>query len=62
MMKKQNKQWWMSKTIWSAFVALILAIISSLGVVIPQEVYVALAALGLYGLRTAKTDVKLPKK
>ena len=48
-----NKKIYKSKTIWVAFIALVLAIVQFYGIEIPTEVYTALAALGLYSVRDA---------
>jgi len=59
MVKKEvSKKWWQSKAILVAVVGLVIAVVSAAGVVIPPEVYVALASAGLYGLRKGTKEVK----
>ena len=49
----EKKSWYKSKTIWAALITGVTAIIDGLGLLkIPNEVYVLLGSLGLYGLRT----------
>ncbi len=47
------KDWYKSKTVWTAIVAGVLGVLSALGYAVPEQVYVVLGALGLYGLRDA---------
>ena len=49
----QNKQWYKSKTIWTAIVVRAVSVAGEFGVVIPESVFGVLAALGLYGVRDA---------
>ena len=49
----QDKQWWKSKTIWTAIVVCITSIAGEFGVEVPQSVFGVLGALGLYGVRDA---------
>jgi len=54
MVKKINgKPWYKSKTLWTAFITFIFAILSTFGVSIPVEVYGVLAALGITVARTS---------
>jgi hypothetical protein len=48
-----DKQWYKSKTIWTAVVVCVASIAGEFGIEIPQSVYGVLAALGLYGVRDA---------
>jgi hypothetical protein len=50
-----NKEFYKSKTIWTAAITFAIAIITSgFGITIPAEVYAMLGAAGLYSLRVAK--------
>ena len=49
----QDKQWWKSKTMWTAIVVCISSIAGEFGVEVPESVFGVLAALGLYGVRDA---------
>ena len=49
----QDKQWWKSKTIWTAVAVCVSSIAGEFGVEIPESVFGVLAALGLYGVRDA---------
>lgn len=52
-----KKNWFLSKTMWVAVIAAVVAVLQAMGIAIPNEVYGVLGALGLWGLRTAKTEV-----
>ena len=49
----QKKEWYKSKTIWTAIVVCVVSVAGEFGVVIPDSVFGVLAALGLYGVRDA---------
>ena len=49
----QDKQWWKSKTIWTAIVVCVTSIAGEFGFEVRQSVYGVLGALGLYGVRDA---------
>ena len=49
----QKKEWYKSKTIWTAIVVCAGSVAGEFGVVIPESVFGVLAALGLYGVRDA---------
>mgnify|MGYP001406422584 CR=1 FL=1 len=49
----QKKEWYKSKTIWTAIVVCATSIAGEFGIVIPESAYGVLAALGLYGVRDA---------
>ena len=49
-----KKDWYKSKTLWAAVVTGVVGVLQALGVPVPDQAYAILAALGLYGLRTAK--------
>ena len=49
----QNKQWYKSKTIWTAIVVCATSIAGEFGIEVPQSVFGVLAALCLYGVRDA---------
>jgi len=58
----ETKQWWKSKTIWSAVLAVLITAYNAVAPgqhwpAIPEQVYVLLTAFGLYGLRTANTTI-----
>jgi len=48
-----KKEWWKSKTIWTAIFAGITGIVSAFGVVIPDLVYQLAIAFGIYAVRDA---------
>jgi hypothetical protein len=59
----ENKKWYQSKTIWVAVVTAVLGLYTAIGAVvhlppIPEWIYTLLAALGLYGLRTAEKPIE----
>lgn len=61
-MTPETKPWYLSKTLWSAILAIALTVYNALAPVqhwpeIPEQVYALLAAFGLYGLRTANTTI-----
>ena len=49
----QKKEWYKSKTIWTAIVVCVVSVAGEFGVEIPESVFGVLAALGLYGVRDA---------
>ncbi len=49
----QKKEWYKSKTIWTAIVVCATSIAGEFGIEVPQSVFGVLAALGLYGVRDA---------
>jgi hypothetical protein len=49
----QKKEWYKSKTIWTAIVVCVVSVAGEFGFVIPESVFGVLAALGLYGVRDA---------
>lgn len=53
----EKKKWYLSKTVWAALITAGVAIAQYAGVVIPNEIYGVLAALGLYGMRMAKKPI-----
>lgn len=59
-----TKKWYLSKTIWTAVIAGILALIDAVGtatghpIVIPSYVYGILTSLGLYTSRTANSTIE----
>jgi hypothetical protein len=58
-MKKTNiKEWYKSKTVWTAIITGVLGVIEALGLNIPNEVFVFLGSFGLYSLRTATKEIK----
>lgn len=50
---KMKKNWYASKTIWSAIALTGLSLVEIFGVSIPQELYVIVGSFGLYGFRDA---------
>ena len=48
-----NKKWYKSKTVWTAIVGAILAILTALEIPVPEYVFGVLGAFGLYSLRQA---------
>lgn len=50
---KLNKDFWRSKTVWSAGGAFVLALLAALGVGVPDWLFVMLGSAGLYGIRDA---------
>ena len=58
-MKLQTKEWYKSKTIWVATIVFVLAVLSTIGVPIPEEVYAVLGSLGLATLRIGNKTVTL---
>lgn len=58
----ETKAWYQSKTLWTAVVAGLVGVYGAVSQVhplpaIPQWVLTLLAAMGLYGLRTADTKI-----
>jgi hypothetical protein len=49
----QDKQWWKSKTIWTAIAVCVASVAGEFGIVIPESAFGVLGALGLYGVRDA---------
>ena len=47
------KNWYKSKTVWTAIVVGVLGVVQALGVGVPEWLYAVLGALGLYGVRDA---------
>ena len=58
----KNKEWYKSKTVWSALISLILAILMAMGFAdnsLIIELIIAIASvLGIYGRATAKEQIK----
>ena len=52
-----KKKWYESKAVWAAIIAGIIGVLQAFGVPIPDQVYAIIGALGLYGLRKAKTNI-----
>ena len=48
-----NKQWYKSKSVWSAFIMGLVGAAQAAGCAIPDGVFTLLAAFGLYGVRSA---------
>ena len=48
-----NKQWYKSKSVWSAFVMGLVGAAQAAGFEIPEGAFTLLAAFGLYGVRSA---------
>lgn len=48
-----NKEWYKSKTVLAALATLVLTVFSAMGYSVPVELYTAVGAGGLYGLRDA---------
>ena len=48
-----KKDWYKSKTVWTAIVGACLAIAQAVGLEVPSMVYGLLGAFGLYSLRDA---------
>lgn len=48
-----EKKWYKSKTVWSAVVMAGLAVVQMFGIELPQELYLVVGSLGLYGVRDA---------
>lgn len=48
-----NKDWYKSKTVWTAVVGAGLAVVHAMGYPIPPYVYAVLGSFGLYGVRDA---------
>ena len=48
-----NKQWYKSKSVWSAFVMGLVGAAQAAGYSIPDGVFTLLASFGLYGVRSA---------
>jgi len=60
--KMETKPWYQSKTMWTAVVSGLVGVYQAVSTIhplppIPPFVYTLLAALGLYGLRTADTKI-----
>lgn len=48
-----EKQWYLSKTIWTAVFIGVAGIVEAFGYPIPEVVYSVAAAIGIYSMRTA---------
>jgi len=48
-----DKSWWTSKTFWTSVILFVTAGLTANGYVIPEWVYQALIAFGLYSVRDA---------
>ena len=48
-----KKNWYASKTIWSALALCGLSVVEMFGLSIPKELYVIVGSFGLYGFRDA---------
>jgi len=48
-----DKEWYKSKTIWTAVSIMVCGVAMGMGYVIPEWTYTALAGFGLYGVRDA---------
>ena len=48
-----NKQWYKSKTVWSALIMGLVGAAQAAGCDIPQYAFTLLASFGLYGVRSA---------
>jgi|TARA_R100001530_G_scaffold23848_1_gene19423 hypothetical protein len=46
-----EKPIYQSKTVWSAFIAFVFAVLQFNGYAIPEEIYIALGSMGIYGIR-----------
>ena len=60
----EKKSWYKSKTIWASIITALIVAYNTVGPnfglpVLPEFVYGALAALGLYGRSTSSTKVTL---
>jgi hypothetical protein len=62
-LQTETKEWWKSKTIWTAVVTALLGVAQAVGqqtghpLQIPSYVYEVLAGLGLYSLRTGDKPI-----
>lgn len=48
-----KKNWYKSKTVWTAVITGVIGVLLAVGVTIPEWVLVMLGGAGLYGLRDA---------
>ena len=48
-----NKEWYKSKTVWSAIVMGLVGVAQAAGCEIPEYAFAMLASVGLYGIRSA---------
>jgi hypothetical protein len=51
--KNVDKDWYKSKTVWIAFTVLVLAVLQTFGIAVPEVIYVVLVSSGLLTSRDA---------
>lgn len=53
-----KKGWWKSKTIWTGLTTVVIAILKSNGIDVPEEAVWGLVGAGLVFLRTGTSEIK----